>query len=524
MRIEAAFPLRFWSNLGSASTLRQRMEENLFSAGLSAERFPALYPRRLGSRASDGGDDLQRSSIDGADYPVSGYGSYRAHTQKLMLREAVRRRADAVLILDDNVAFHPNFPALVEAVELPQDWEIFFLGCVHSKPPVWAGIRTVRVKRGWGDFAFAVRHTAYRKLIRLLDSAGSNFALPGDSPRLAEFLASVPTYACYPNLIWKHESGNAKSFGKHSMFTSDGRQRRNAGSVCGLLAQVCSEPSEAPQLPEGERATASIPPRRMIGNSGDLRIGLLFLTRGDVNHPAIWGEFVREMPDCVKVLSHPKYPRLANEGFLKGSVIRKRYETQWGDISLVRASRELLLEGLKDRALTHFALLSESCVPVLPLSEIVRRLRHDPRSRFSSKTISQAGSRHASRIGAAPEVPLGCWRFTPQWWLMDRTTATFAAGQDYTGLFERMYVPDEAYFATVLSMQGYPLDGEVAGKDVTWTWWEKDAGSPTAWTELPFEKLVEIVDSGAFFARKFPAGGDIGTFGLHRPAITSPAG
>jgi hypothetical protein len=101
---------------------------------------------------------------------------------------------------------------------------------------------------------------------------------------------------------------------------------------------------------------------------------------------------------------------------------------------------------------------------------------------------------------------------------LDRVAATFASGVDFTEMFEKMFVPDEAYFATVLAMQGYPLDGEVLKKDVTWTWWEKDAGSPTAWPSLPTDRLRDMIHSGALFARKFPKNADVGKCGLHRCA------
>jgi hypothetical protein len=246
------------------------------------------------------------------------------------------------------------------------------------------------------------------------------------------------------------------------------------------------------------------------------KLGLLFLTRGDVNQPTIWREFVEEAPERVRVFSHPKFPERLKGGFLEGTAIKEQFETKWGDISLVRASRAMLLEALEDESLTHFALLSEACVPVRPLLEVLRRLELDPRPQFGFKTLKEASARHASRIGAVPEVPAGCWRFTSQWWLLDRTAAILAAGPDYTPLFETMFVPDEGYFATVLAMQGYPLEGEVLKKDVTWTWWEKDAGSPNEWPRLPLERLEGLLHSGALFARKFPKGADIGHLGLHR--------
>jgi hypothetical protein len=86
-------------------------------------------------------------------------------------------------------------------------------------------------------------------------------------------------------------------------------------------------------------------------------------------------------------------------------------------------------------------------------------------------------------------------------------------------MFEKMFAPDEQCFATILAMQGYPLEGNVVKRDSTWTSWEKDAGSPTSWPTLPNEKIRAILESGAFFARKFPKGADIGRLALHRSAL-----
>ncbi len=453
-----------------------------------------------------------------------------ALTQRLAIREARRRGAPAVLLMEDDVVFHPNFQALIGAVELPEDWGIFYLGCAHSQRPEWAGARVVRVRHAVDTHAVAIRATFYARVMEMLDRHGKPDL--GVAKASDQFLAllhrEIPTYACYPNLVWQDVSPSDLMMNVYSNYTKDGRQKNWGGAVAGLLGEAVGgeNPETRDQRQEGDQIEAEKENKKACGNPTSLkllgtgmpqpRLGLLFLTRGDVNHPEIWREFVSEAPGRVRVFSHPKFPVQLKGGFLEGTAIRERHETKWGDISLVRASRAMLLEALEDESLTHFALLSEACVPVRPLPEILKRLELDPRPQFGFKTLKEAVARHVSRIGAVPEVPAGCWCFTSQWWLLDRTAAIFAAGQDYTPLFEKMFVPDEAYFATVLAMQGYPLEGEVVKKDVTWTWWEKDAGSPNEWPELPIERLESLLHSGALFARKFPKGADIGKLGLHR--------
>jgi hypothetical protein len=220
----------------------------------------------------------------------------------------------------------------------------------------------------------------------------------------------------------------------------------------------------------------------------------------------------------VAVYSHPKDPEALTGGFLEGTAIADLIETRWGDISLVRATRALLLEALEDRSLTHFAILSESCVPVRPLGEILRRLEIEPRPQFTVRDLKGAAPQHVERARKIAAIPAACWRFQPQWMLLDRVAAVWAAVPDFTDAFAGMFAADEAYFATVLCLQGYPLEDLVLGKDSTWTHWE-GGGSPRSHMVLEPRHVRAILHSGALFARKFPPGADVGNWGLHRPAV-----
>lgn len=523
------------------------METKLHAIGLTAERFAAVDGRFISKRDQPVSfQPAEPSSLD-AEVPsksviglpsevnhltrlVRGYesaGRYAlALTQRLALREAARRRAPAVLLLEDDVVFHPNFRSLLATVELPDDWGIFYLGCSHRRRPEWAGARVVASKYAVDTHAVAVRSPYYRVVMQMLDrhvKPDLKVARASDQ-YLALLHEKIPTYACHPNLAWQAASTSDLAGQHYTNYGRDGQQRNFPESVSGMLDELVNDEMEPAQSHEEEnsdrngrslhvgcRCTGVDAPSKPSA-----RVGLLFLTRGDVHHPEIWREFVSQAPDRVRIFSHPKVEEEISGGFLTGTSIRPRFETAWGDISLVRASRALLLAALEDTSLTHFALLSESCVPIRPLEELLRRVELDPRSQFDYRTLQEAHPQHAARSAAVPELPHGCWRFTSQWWLLNRAAAVFATAEDYTPMFERMSVPDEAYFATILSLQGYPLDGNVIKKNVTWTWWEKNAGHPTEWLTLPQEKLELLLHSDALFARKFPRGADIRKYGLHR--------
>jgi hypothetical protein len=552
MDFEQAFPLRFWINLGRREDRRVETEARLDEIGIRAERFAAVDARwmkkkpktRAGNQASKRGAGKHvtgtnlgfPTNVDGDSDDVRGYGNAGRYalalTQRLAIREAARRKASAVLLLEDDIVFHPNFRVLIEAVDLPEDWGIFYIGCTHNVPPVWAGRRVVRARWAVDTHAIAVSLPYYKMVMEILDRrAKPNKGVPKASDQFIALLhKEVPTYACYPNLAWQDVSGSDLLGSEYSSYMGDGLQANWTDSVTHLLPELVGERIElgksaammrvAPFAKPMERDDISVPfshekiPLRVWVRKQP-KLGLLFLTRADVIHPAIWREFVAESPDRVRVFSHVKNPAAVESGFLKQTRIREHFQTEWGGIGLVQASRAMLLEALKDESLTHFVLLSESCVPVRPLPEILRRLELDPRPQFGFSTIKNAHPKHVRRTNDVPQVPEGCWRFQSQWWLLDRISAFFAAGQDFTELFGAMEVPDEAYFSTVLAMQGYPLEGSVLKKDVTWTWWVNH-GSPIAWDTIPIERLHDIIHSGALFARKFPKGADIGKYGLHR--------
>lgn len=543
MNFEATFPVRYWINLGRRADRRGEVEWMFERAGVRAERFPAVDARFVGRMALERGKRAAEAEgvrevggrgfaavetggrilgqgvgtqvlpvgevCAGADgtsallEAVRGYesaGRYAlALTQRLAIRRAWLQGAEAVLIFEDDVVLHPNFLALVEALELPDDWGLFYFGCAHDLEPEPAAPGIVRLTHAADTHAFAVRAPYYRRVIEALDAHGKpRPAHPLASDRfLAALQGEIASYACFPNLAWQAEEKSDLTGAKYTWYGPGGTQKRHVE----MMNRVFT---------------------RMFGNGGSspepapAKLGLLFLTRGDVNHPDLWREFVAEAPERVRVFSHPKVPDFLAGGFLEGTGIAELHETSWGSISLVRATLALLRAALEDETLTHFVLLSESCVPVRPLPAMLTHLDRNPKPRFSWTPADKASSLQKSRAAALPQVPDACWRFQSQWWLLDRIAAEWVARADYTEIFAGMAVPDEAYFATVLCLLGYPLEDRVVKKAVTWTHWEKDAGRPTEFRVLEGLRLEELLESDAWFARKFPPGADIGRLGLHR--------
>jgi hypothetical protein len=482
MELEQAFPLRYWINLGHRADRRERVEWHLLENQVSAERFPAVDARNV--KKLRGYETAGRYAL--------------ALTKRLAIRRAMQLGAEAVLLLEDDVVFHPNLNEILRGIELPDNWGIFHIGCTHFERPEPYSFGVVRVKHAVDHHAVAIHSRYFKEVLRILDASWQGeVPFPRASDRFfAQLHKRIPSYACFPNLAWQMESDSNLTGTKYSAYHRGGSQKNSPAVVHQLLEEMSCGKAAVQQEP---------------------KIGLLFLTRGDVHHPQIWRDYVAQAPEQVKIFSHPKDPAALRGGFLENTALDTLIETGWGDVSLVQATRLLMASALHEMDLTHFVLLSESCVPIRPLGELLSNLANDPRPMLRCRTYEQALALQKERAAKVTWIPQACWRFHSQWWLMDRTAALWSAGNDYTESFRDFLASDESYFATVLQMQGYPVDDLCRPIPSTWVKWRQDVGRPIEHTEVDALTVRDMQASGAFFARKFMPESDIGKWKMHLP-------
>lgn len=479
---EQEFPLRLWINLGHRADRRARLEWHLQERELTAERFPAVDARCV--RKLRGYETAGRYAL--------------ALTKRLAIRRAMHSGAEAVLLLEDDVVLHPNAKEILSGMELPKDWCVLQLGCTHFERPEPHSFGLVRVKQAVDHHAVAIHRRAFKQVLRILDATWQgDVPFPRASDRFfAQIQKQLPCYACYPNLAWQMVSDSNLTGTKYSAYQRGGSQKNSAGVTHHLLEEMTCGPSVMNAEP---------------------KLGLLFLTRGDVHHPQIWREYAAQAPGHVKIFCHPKAPESLKEGFLEGTAIANLIETGWGDVSLVQATRALMARALQEKELTHFVLLSESCVPIRPLGALLQHLRLDPRPLLRTRNYANALDLQKERAAKVTWIPQECWRFHSQWWLMDRTAALWSSAHDYTETFCDFLASDESYFATVLQMQGYPVDDACRPALSTWVKWREDVGRPVEHTEVDALTVAEMQASAAFFARKFLPESDIARWRMHVP-------
>ena len=180
--LNAVFPHRAYVSLPRRQDRRAWLQARMADAGVTAEWFRAVDARRLRRWKGFAGLPQRAHSI-----------SFR-----LLLRAAQRRDSAALLVLEDDAVFHPEFRDRVAALELPDDWQIFYFGCQHLAPPTRVNDGLVRVKRALDTHAVAFRRSAYPRSAE--DHARTARPRATNAPTCCSrsLHEKLPTYAAFP--------------------------------------------------------------------------------------------------------------------------------------------------------------------------------------------------------------------------------------------------------------------------------------------------------------------------------------
>lgn len=290
-------------------------------------------------------------------------------------------------------------------------------------------------------------------------------------------------------------------------------------SCCGMNTEV-PIPEEHPVSP-GEVPKLSLVVTEEIPEepAPEPKVAFLFMTRGDVHHGGVWEDYLARANGSACLHAHTQNAGLLSESsFLMDKQISEKVETGWGSISLVHATLALLRAGLEDSDTTHFVLVSESCVPVRPFDALKSSLRMDDRSRMRVQPWLEVRRRDvlkAQRLENLPGIRKEIAHFQDQWMCLNREDAMLVTQKDWTPAFEKVFAPDEAYFATVLAASGKAPLQEVANRPVTWSEWREGSPHPQEFDRVLPRTAAQIAESGCFFARKFTQRSDIARWGLH---------
>ncbi|MEM7021061.1 MAG: beta-1,6-N-acetylglucosaminyltransferase [Pseudomonadota bacterium] len=279
-----------------------------------------------------------------------------------------------------------------------------------------------------------------------------------------------------------------------------------------------------------------------------VKIAFCFLTRDNLTQPQLWQAFFDAAPpDQYAVYCHPKNPQEVTDSVLRDSIIDGLIPTQHGHVSLVKASLRLFTEASqRDLNITHFVLVSESTIPILPFSEIHAELSQLGASSLLRWYIPRQGTVHFERLRFARN-PRAFRKFYwhDQWIVACRNHVVALESQPYLDDFETMIAADEHYFMNVLvNLLDFP-EGDFVQRWTTFVNWrdteenstheiieynqrtfvmEGNLLSPKTYDALNFKHLTAAREGRCWFFRKISASCDCSSLIDEVRGLGSPDG
>ena len=88
-----------------------------------------------------------------------------------ILKDAILNKYDSILILEDDIEFHPYMNKIVDGLweEIPADWEMIQLGINHNKPCIKVTNSVDRIVAGDCLHAYIVHNSVYEKYLLALE-------------------------------------------------------------------------------------------------------------------------------------------------------------------------------------------------------------------------------------------------------------------------------------------------------------------------------------------------------------------
>lgn len=227
------------------------------------------------------------------------------------------------------------------------------------------------------------------------------------------------------------------------------------------------------------------------------KVAFLFLLQSDPLQLKIWEDFLGSAAPFVSTYAHCSDPSKV-KGFLQPCLV-DAIPTTWGDLSLVRATLRLIAAAYQSTENEFFALVSESCIPIMAFTEMRTLLLQHSKSVCLAEYMGEGwispALRQAGYMGHL-------WKQS-QWMILTRRHVKKILDRGDPTLWNEFPVPDEAFFISTLSRSGVNIQTEVQLRRSTWTrWLHPRSCSPMTFDWVSAPTLSELTECGAFFARK----------------------
>lgn len=226
------------------------------------------------------------------------------------------------------------------------------------------------------------------------------------------------------------------------------------------------------------------------------KISFMFLITDIICNEEIWYKFFFNVsPDKYKI--HIHYKNNNNLKYFNKYKLNNCIETSWGDRSLVDAQNLLIEESLKDNNVTHFILISDTCIPLKNFDYIYNFLdtnysyfhRKNPDFKQLKNNVYFSLNRNEIKKSS-------------QWCILNRKHAKLLYNKEYIiKYFENNNYPDERVYITALDKFG--LSNEIKDMCTTHCTWPYKSCHPHDFGIIKSKSLYLLCSSSYLFARKF---------------------
>lgn len=520
MNLVDTFSHRFYLNLGRREDRRFDVEDRLADCGIPVQRFAATDARWV---------RRTRGYRTTAKYAC-------AMTKRRALRAALHAGADAVFLFEDDVVLHERLVELLDHIELPDDWGIFFLGCQHNLPPTAVSKGLVRCAHAVDNHAFGVRREYIQTLISALAprSKSNPDANYSSDRRIAWLQSEIPSYAAFPNLAWQGASLSDLEGGRYSNYNSEGDQWTTPRVLAGIAAETHGghKYSKLKDIVVGDRVTELGVPvvsyrtpgdanpecyrMSLTGRSAPVRIAFFLGATPTQALGRVWRAYMNESPTENPVAL---YPPGSGDHALPWRLLGGEAGLTLGGIGRLRCFVGQLRDALANETYTHFAILPDRAIPIKPISSLAELLDLQPESLIERVSLRDLRSNKQLTDDPRPEcpfVPSHCWYRQSGSMILDRDAASALAEDDFTESFSGLKKPDDWYAPTVLAMKGFSLKNRTRNLPITWVRKNCSSVGFSSHSRVDAGLVAELRLSPCFFAWPFSPCSNVGEFGLHR--------
>lgn len=239
-----------------------------------------------------------------------------------------------------------------------------------------------------------------------------------------------------------------------------------------------------------------------------------------LHQPAVWEDFFAAVKDTsrYRVCVHAKHTMNPSRtpAFLRDAHIPDWIPTQWGDISLVKATLLLIRAALSIPEMEHCILVSPSCIPIVSFATLEKTLIQHT-SCIHYKHLSNKLNRYQLlHPHVKTRLPWDKFYCQYQWMALCRRHAEkLWKTRHYVNFFLRVPAVDEHYFICVLYLLGclksshsHPKNKtlEVLPRKITYCdWSDSTSMHPREFKEITKHDLRRAYQQGCCFLRKVTA-------------------